>query len=59
MKENDTIFTCCICHRLSKGFGNNPYPICESGLCCDECNEKVVVARLLDMCLDKNYNKNI
>ena len=40
-------FTCGICGRVSKGFGNNPFPLMYAGKCCDECNTKVVIpARL-------------
>lgn len=38
--------TCCICGKPFKGYGNNPYPIKDAGVCCDECNSKVVAARI-------------
>lgn len=41
--KNRQFFKCCICGRESKGFGNNPVPISYSGICCDECNSKVVI----------------
>lgn len=41
VKEEET--ECCICHNKFKGYGNNPYPVCEDGRCCDDCNWKVVV----------------
>jgi hypothetical protein len=35
---------CCICGgRMRKYEGNNPYPVKESGLCCNACNGQVVV----------------
>lgn len=37
---------CCICNEEFIGFGNNPWPLKEDGLCCDECNMKVIEARL-------------
>ena len=38
---------CCICGKEIIGFGNNPWPIKDSGCCCDECNSTVVIqARL-------------
>lgn len=38
---------CCICGKKFEGWGNNPMPVKESGVCCDECNINVVlVARL-------------
>ena len=39
---------CCICGKEFTGWGNNPWPIKQSGECCDECNtDKVVHARIL------------
>jgi len=38
--------TCCICGKSFKGHGHNPHPIANEGVCCDECNAKVVVKRI-------------
>lgn len=39
---------CCICGKEFTGWGNNPWPIKQSGECCNECNmDKVVPARIL------------
>lgn len=39
--------TCCICGKTFTGYGNNPYPVKDSGRCCDVCNyEKVLPSRL-------------
>lgn len=41
------INTCCICGDEFTGYGNNPYPYKEDGVCCDACNRKYVIpARL-------------
>ena len=37
---------CVLCGAEIKGAGNNPAPLAESGVCCDECNAKVVEARM-------------
>jgi hypothetical protein len=37
---------CSICGRRYKGFGNNAQPI-NDGRCCDYCNQKVIVERLI------------
>ena len=37
---------CCICGKQFKGHGHNPHPIETEGVCCDECNTKVVMARI-------------
>lgn len=40
---------CCICGKMIKGYGNNPWPIVkdENAKCCDKCNDtKVIEARL-------------
>ena len=42
MKKN----ICCICGKEYDGYGNNPYPIKESGRCCDKCNRIVILERL-------------
>lgn len=36
-------FTCCICGKRCKGFGNNPWPVKEEGDCCNDCNATVVI----------------
>ena len=41
--------TCCICGKEFHGYGHNPHPIEEEGVCCDECNAKVVVARIAQL----------
>jgi hypothetical protein len=33
---------CCICKKKYIGWGNNAQPV-KKGLCCDECNFKVIV----------------
>lgn len=38
--------TCCICGKSFKGHGHNPHPVETEGVCCDECNTKVVMARI-------------
>ena len=39
---------CCLCGKdILQPYGNNPEPVKHEGLCCDECNIKIVVpARL-------------
>jgi len=37
---------CCICGKQFKGHGHNPHPVETEGVCCDECNTKVVMARI-------------
>ena len=38
---------CCICGKRFKGYGNNPEPIKSEGVCCDECNQKVIEERII------------
>lgn len=35
-------YTCCLCGKTYKGFGNNAWPLAE-GTCCDECNATKVI----------------
>ena len=48
---------CCICGKEIVGFGNNPWPVKDSGYCCDECNSRVVIQARIEM-LIKGENKN-
>ncbi len=34
---------CCICKKEYSGYGNNPAPVKDRGLCCDACNNGVVI----------------
>lgn len=38
-------YTCVLCNEKKEGFGNNPEPLANEGLCCDSCNHKVVRER--------------
>lgn len=40
--------TCCICGEELEGYGNNPAPYRDSGVCCDACNAKFVIPARLD-----------
>ncbi len=38
---------CCLCKKEMHEFGNNPYPLKETGSCCNVCNyTKVIPARI-------------
>ena len=38
---------CCLCENDIGEWGNNPYPLSDSGECCYKCNrDKVIPARL-------------
>lgn len=40
---------CCICGKEFYGWGNEPWPVKESGQCCDKCNMSVVVPARLEL----------
>ena len=48
---------CCICKKSFKGYGNNPWPLKEEGVCCNECNAKVLFARLDFSRIEKELEK--
>ena len=50
MKDREIVLNrCCICDKCFTGHGNNPEPVKEKGVCCDDCNNNVVIrARLRD-----------
>lgn len=39
-------FKCVLCGRHCTGWGNNPWPLSDRGQCCDECNLRVIEARI-------------
>ena len=43
--EKPTGINCCICGNKIQGYGNNAMPL-KPGICCDDCNVKVITARL-------------
>ena len=47
----DRAYVCCLCGKLCKGYGNNPWPLSknEDDRCCDECNNKVIIARIANL----------
>lgn len=50
IKDSDNRYdkrVCCICGKKIEGWGNNPWPIKDSGECCSECNyTKVLPERI-------------
>lgn len=43
MRDSKNKRECVICGREFSGYGNNPWPVMQSGKCCDECNFDVVL----------------
>lgn len=43
---------CCICGKVLKDTGNDPWPLRVDGRCCDDCNEEVVEARIVLITMD-------
>jgi len=38
---------CCLCSKKCEcAYGNSPQPLATEGVCCNECNQKVIIARL-------------
>ena len=38
---------CVMCGGDAGEYGNNPEPLHAEGVCCDDCNQEVVMARIL------------
>ena len=39
--------TCCLCSKTCENeWGNNPAPLATTGVCCDDCNQKVILVRM-------------
>ena len=55
--DNMQSFTCCICGKVFKGYGNNPWPANNDpeAQCCDKCNEEVVVPERILRIMEKCY----
>ena len=55
-------YTCCLCGKTVKGWGNNPSPLNNdpNARCCDECNyTKVIPARMEEIALNFGKEHNI
>lgn len=35
---------CVFCGKRINGYGNNPAPVKDEGVCCDKCNNTIVLA---------------
>lgn len=44
---NPKKYDCVLCKKECEGYGNNPAPLSGKGKCCDDCNRKVVSARII------------
>lgn len=42
-------FKCCICGETVHEFGNNPFPVKDSGRCCDCCNYFFVIPARIEL----------
>ena len=49
-KDNQNV--CCICHKPIEGYGNNPFPVCDDGVCCDKCNIEIVIPKRMENLVD-------
>jgi len=41
--------TCCFCKKKFMGYGNNPAPLKDEGVCCDDCNKQYVIPKRFDL----------
>ena len=46
---------CVICNKGYEGYGNNPFPLCNDGRCCDDCNNLVIGARMKNFLIREKF----
>jgi len=51
-RVDDNSCKCCICGKRINGYGNNPAPVKDEGVCCDKCNSTIVLAARIKACKD-------
>ena len=59
MKNNSGKKKCCICGGYFYGPENNPAPVRERGVCCDSCNQHVVIPARLAAFFNGGKNSEI
>ena len=59
MPKEEEEHICCICGKRFKGYGNNPEPVkkIEEGVCCNECNETIVMRARIEQIMDSWIEK--
>ena len=59
MSKEEEEHICCICGKRFKGHGNNPEPVkkIDEGVCCNECNETVVMRARIEQIMDSWIEK--
>lgn len=48
-------FRCCICGKEFIGYGNSPYPIKDTGECCEVCNYTKVIPQRQQLAIRRRY----
>lgn len=49
---------CCLCNNKFKGYGNNPYPLSDWGVCCDKCNGDVITYRMYKLSIESRNDQS-
>lgn len=53
MERKGYKFTCCICGKeIHDQWPNNPWPVCDYGECCEECNDSRVIPERIRRAFD-------
>lgn len=45
-EQNKNKYICMICEGEFTGYGHSSVPISDKGVCCDSCNNKVIIERI-------------
>lgn len=51
-KQMEAQNICVLCREKLDGHGNNPYPVSNTGKCCDNCNVDIIIPTRLKICQD-------
>ena len=55
MLDGKEVWQCVICEEHFTGYDNNPDPVTDTGGCCDNCNDTVVIPARMQEFMQMNH----